>query len=220
MVDAGEGRRELVTALAAVNAGADAELVVAAQRLLELTDPVGATAGKYQVVVREAPINLEAGWRTLALGADWTKHAEGKAVAALASCGVLGSLLYMLVKGAQPRSTAVVLSALISLALVLAAGACSSLALRPRSRTPGEQNSPLFYDHVARRHDDGPQSYRPVLAALSRDPEALLGAIADQIWAISRTTQAKYRWAGRALILLLLALLSLATTAVLTIAAT
>jgi len=54
-IDEGEGRQELAAALAAVNAGADADLVAAARRLLELTDSVGAAAGKYQVAVRDAP---------------------------------------------------------------------------------------------------------------------------------------------------------------------
>lgn len=49
----GEGRRELVAALTAVDAGRDAELVAAARRVLELADPAGIDAGKYRVLVRD-----------------------------------------------------------------------------------------------------------------------------------------------------------------------
>jgi hypothetical protein len=164
------------------------------------------------------PANAEAGWRILSIVNDWTKHAEGKAVAVLASSGVLGSLLYTLVKGADRLPTAVVVTALVSASLLLLTATCASIALRPRLRTAGQPTNPLFYDHVARRHRDGPQSYRLVLAALANDSKALLDAVADQIWATSRTARAKYRWANRALVLLMPAIASLVLTAVLTIA--
>ncbi|MDT8915140.1 hypothetical protein [Amycolatopsis sp. PS_44_ISF1] len=45
------GRRELTAALTAAGAGADEELVAAALRVLELTDPDGTQAGKYRVVL-------------------------------------------------------------------------------------------------------------------------------------------------------------------------
>ncbi|WP_284747656.1 hypothetical protein [Amycolatopsis sp. RTGN1] len=43
------GRRELAAALTAADAGADEELVAAALKMLELTDPDGTQAGKYRV---------------------------------------------------------------------------------------------------------------------------------------------------------------------------
>jgi hypothetical protein len=45
------GRRELTAALAAADAGADEELVAAALKVLELTDPDGTGAGKYRVLL-------------------------------------------------------------------------------------------------------------------------------------------------------------------------
>ncbi|MGY6658539.1 hypothetical protein ACXIZN_40920 [Amycolatopsis sp. TRM77291] len=45
------GRRELTAALTAVGAGDDQELVAAALKVLELTDPEGAQAGKYRVLL-------------------------------------------------------------------------------------------------------------------------------------------------------------------------
>ncbi|RNH98587.1 Pycsar system effector family protein [Micromonospora aurantiaca (nom. illeg.)] len=165
-----------------------------------------------------APVNVEVGWQILSIVNDWTKHAEGKAVAVLAASGVLGSLLYTLVKGTGRLPMAVVVTALVSASLLLLAGTCAGIALRPRLRTVGQPTNPLFYDHVARRHRDGPQSYRLVLAALANDSKTLLDAVADQIWATSRTARTKYRWANRALVLLMLATASLVLTAVLTIA--
>ncbi|MFC9250060.1 hypothetical protein [Amycolatopsis thailandensis] len=43
------GRRELTAALTAADAGADEELMAAALKVLELTDPDGVQAGKYRV---------------------------------------------------------------------------------------------------------------------------------------------------------------------------
>jgi hypothetical protein len=43
------GRRELTAALTAADAGADEELVAAAMKVFELTDPDGTHAGKYRV---------------------------------------------------------------------------------------------------------------------------------------------------------------------------
>lgn len=45
------GRRELSAALTAADAGAEEQLVAAALKVLELTDPDGTRAGKYQVVL-------------------------------------------------------------------------------------------------------------------------------------------------------------------------
>ncbi len=45
------GRRELTAALTAAGAGDDEELVAAALKVLELTDPGGAQAGKYRVLL-------------------------------------------------------------------------------------------------------------------------------------------------------------------------
>ncbi|RSN60634.1 hypothetical protein DMH01_15180 [Amycolatopsis sp. WAC 04182] len=45
------GRRELTAALTAAGAGDDEELVAAALKVLELTDPEGTRAGKYRVLL-------------------------------------------------------------------------------------------------------------------------------------------------------------------------
>ncbi|XVS61885.1 hypothetical protein ACQPYE_26840 [Actinosynnema sp. CA-299493] len=50
-VEPGERAGELAAALRGVGADTDPELVAAARRLLELTDPSGAGDGKYRVVV-------------------------------------------------------------------------------------------------------------------------------------------------------------------------
>ncbi|MFI9381297.1 hypothetical protein [Kutzneria sp. NPDC052558] len=49
--DPQQHQEELRKALVAADAGSDAELVAAAQRLLALTDPEGSNAGKYRVNV-------------------------------------------------------------------------------------------------------------------------------------------------------------------------
>jgi hypothetical protein len=51
VVERADWQREIVAALTAADAGSDAELVAAAQRLLELTDSAGSQSGKYQVLV-------------------------------------------------------------------------------------------------------------------------------------------------------------------------
>lgn len=45
------GRRKLITALTATDAGANEQLVAAALKVLELTDPDGTHAGKYRVLL-------------------------------------------------------------------------------------------------------------------------------------------------------------------------
>ncbi|WP_340681774.1 hypothetical protein LCL61_23910 [Amycolatopsis coloradensis] len=49
--DGAARRRELTAALAAADAGADDELVAAALKVLELTDPAGTQEGKYRVLM-------------------------------------------------------------------------------------------------------------------------------------------------------------------------
>ncbi|UOX90352.1 hypothetical protein MUY14_06925 [Amycolatopsis sp. FBCC-B4732] len=46
-------RRELVAALSASDAGSDEELVAAALKVLELTDPAGTQSGKYRVLLQD-----------------------------------------------------------------------------------------------------------------------------------------------------------------------
>jgi hypothetical protein len=53
LADPGAHRKELAAALISAGVEADGELVAAARRVLELVDPEGASAGKYQIVLRD-----------------------------------------------------------------------------------------------------------------------------------------------------------------------
>lgn len=158
--------------------------------------------------------NPDHAWKALGLVVDWIKHAEGKAGGALAAAGVTGGVLYNLVKNqTEPGawlSTASVLCALAA----LAAGACAALALVPRLGSRADvPESPLYYKHIAGKHPSKPHTYFQDLHRLTASPEDLVREIAEQVWANSHVALRKYKWASRAIVVLVGALAMLAWVA-------
>ncbi|MFH9824824.1 Pycsar system effector family protein [Streptomyces bobili] len=160
----------------------------------------------------EPPPNPDHAWKALSLVIDWIKHAETKAGATLAAAGVTGGVLYNLVKDVQSPSSWLIISAILCALTVLATGLCAGLVLWPRLNMKEDPTSLLYFHHVARGHATS-DSYAASLAPLIRDAEALVTEIANQSWANSKVAHAKYMWGGRAIRLLLLALVALSLTA-------
>ncbi|MGW6413831.1 Pycsar system effector family protein [Streptomyces sp. NPDC055055] len=160
----------------------------------------------------EPPPNPDHAWKALGLVIDWIKHAETKAGVTLAATGVTGGVLYNLVKDADTPSTWLIASAALCGLTVLAAGLCAGLVLWPRLKMKEDPTSLLYFHHIARGHVAS-GTYTISLVALTKDMEALVTEIASQSWANSKVAHEKYMWGGRAIRLLLIALVILSVTA-------
>ncbi|MFE9310360.1 Pycsar system effector family protein [Streptomyces sp. NPDC007920] len=160
------------------------------------------------------PPNADHAWKALGLVIDWIKHAETKAGATLGATGVTGGVLYNLVKDVATPSTWLILSSMLCALAVAGAGLCASLVLWPRLKMKEEPTSLLYFHHIARGHTAG-DTYATSLIALTQDVESLVTEIARQGWANAKVAHSKYMWGGRAIRLLLLALVTLAITAAL-----
>ncbi|MFF0863356.1 Pycsar system effector family protein [Nonomuraea sp. NPDC003560] len=154
----------------------------------------------------------EHAWKALTLVVDLVKHAETKAGLTLAAAGVVGGLVYTLIRSVPRTGVAFGLAAVACAACVLTAAFAAALALIPRVRS--EPTNVLHYHHVATRFGARPETYVGELSGLVARPEALVPAIAHQIWANAGVARKKYRWAGLALGALLAGLAMLTVMAV------
>jgi hypothetical protein len=154
-------------------------------------------------------------WKTLELIIDWIKHAETKAVATLGVSGVIGGVLYTLVKNEHNASAWFGVSASICAVFMFGAGIGAGMALRPRLRSPKGSANLLYYDHIASKYHTNIDAYTDSLTTLILDHKALIVAIAGQVWANAHVARRKYYWGSVGIISLLLALVALAATAIL-----
>lgn len=154
----------------------------------------------------------EDAWKLLDIVVGWVKHAEAKAIATLVAAGVIGGLMYNLVRSEPQPSFP--LDACIALCgiLVLAAAGCSACALWPRLRFNGTSRSLLYFAHIVRDHEKGEGAYVEAFRTLANDQEKMLGQLASQIWANSRVAVRKYWWSNLALVALLLSVGAIAST--------
>jgi hypothetical protein len=160
--------------------------------------------------------DLEQAWHTLRLVVEWIRHAEAKAVAALAASGLLGGLLYQLVNSRRNPSALFFAFVILCSAAVVAGGLFAGAALRPRMSIRRSPIGLLYYQHIAQRYPrrTGLPAYLESMRATSRSPELLFTEVAAQIWANAHVASAKYRWSGMAMVAILLAMLALAASAV------
>jgi hypothetical protein len=101
-------------------------------------------------------------WKALSLVNDWVKHAETKSATILAATGVVGGVLYNLVKGrTDPGWWLTIVGGLCGIAVVFA-GVCSLLALTPRTGRISRLSTKL--------RAKGHLSTRPRLDALDEGP--------------------------------------------------
>ncbi|WP_157246896.1 Pycsar system effector family protein [Nonomuraea typhae] len=154
----------------------------------------------------------EDAWKALTLVLDLVKHAEMKAGLTLASAGAVGGVLYSLIRSVPRASVLFGTTAGFCVLFVIVAASAAGLALIPRVRS--EPTNLLHFHHVATRFGIRSDVYMGELSALVTQPDALVSAIAHQVWANARVARQKYRWATLALIALLAALGGLAVTAI------
>ena len=157
-------------------------------------------------------VDPDTAWKSLALVVDWIKHAETKAVATLAGTGVAAGVLFNVTKDVKtwPGLTATAVGACVVLLVV--AGVCAGVALRPqlRHRLPGKNL--LFYRDISRDYpkDSSGKAYVAALQKLSADPQSIVAEVAAQVWANAHVATRKYVWAGLAINALVCALGALA----------
>jgi hypothetical protein len=152
-------------------------------------------------------------WKAVGLVNDWVRHAETKAATTLAASGVIGGVLYNLVKAQTDIGLTLTIAAPLSAALAVAAAVCAVVALWPRLRSREAPTNALYFDHIARRHPKSAAGYIRELKEMIADPDVLLDHLGQQVWANARVARRKYRWAGWALVALMGAALALAVVA-------
>ncbi|GAA2304947.1 hypothetical protein GCM10009853_072500 [Glycomyces scopariae] len=170
------------------------------------------------IMSRRSRSDQENEWKTLLLINDWIKHAEIKAAAALTACGVLGGVLFTLVRTEFDSGIAFRTSAVVCAVLLLGSWFSASMALRPRMKFSDSSLNLLYYDHVATMYRARADAYVHDLGDLMQRPDALTAAISQQIWANAAVAHRKFLWGNAGITGLLLSLPSLSAAAILSLA--
>lgn len=159
-------------------------------------------------------------WKALGLVNDWIRHADAKVGASLAASGVVGAILFNLVKDLKAVSGIVLVLVVVCCVTILVGGISASIALMPRVRARWwrreEPTSMIFFDHISRAHKNDAPSYVEVLGSLTSRKVDLTKHIAQQVHSNAAVAQRKYRWANLSLLALTVAMLSLAGVALVT----
>ena len=145
-----------------------------------------------------APVDAAEAWKAVGLVNDWVRHAETKAAATLATSGVIGGILFNLVKNQTEFSLTLKIFGPVCGALAFAAAIAAVVALWPRLRATEPPTSLLYSDHIARKYprDNQFTEYVAALKGLVADPDSLLEQLGQQVWANARVARRKFRWAG------------------------
>lgn len=147
--------------------------------------------------------NPDHGWKLLGLVNEWIHHSDAKAGVTLAFTGVLGTMVFSLVKDFDQRSSLFdVIAVIACVLLALTAGLCG-WTLTPRVNDEDadpESINRLFFASISTHFRGDRPRYSEVLSTLTADPQELVKDLADQIHANARiaTVKAKYaKWAIR-----------------------
>ncbi|NEW41406.1 hypothetical protein GV794_19555 [Nocardia cyriacigeorgica] len=156
---------------------------------------------------------IESAWRTLELVHAQIRHAETKAITTLAAAGVLGQVLFSVVRaGREPHHVVLATSAAICTFLVITAALFAICVLWPRLSPPAASIGPLHDGQTTGAVSLGRDGYTEALVALSRDPERIVDNLAAQVWENARVARRKYRYANLAVGNLLAAVFTLGAT--------
>ncbi|MGX5694480.1 Pycsar system effector family protein [Dermacoccus abyssi] len=157
-------------------------------------------------------VDPDTAWKSLALVVDWIKHAETKAAATLAGVGVGAGVLFNVTKDVKTWPGLMATAVGTCVALLVLAGTCAGMALRPRLRHELPGRSLLFYRDVSHAHPKESKggAYIAAIQELSADPQSIVAEVAAQAWANAHVATRKYVWAGLAINALLFALGALA----------
>lgn len=147
--------------------------------------------------------NPEHAWKLLALTNEWIRHSDAKAGVTLAFTGVLGTMIFNLVKGFEARSILFDVVVVVACALLALTAALCGWTLTPRvddkDVDPATINR-VFFASISRHYKGDRPGYGAVLSTLTADPHELVKDLADQIHANAKiaTLKAKYaKWAIR-----------------------
>lgn len=145
-------------------------------------------------------IDAAEAWKAMGLVNDWVKHAETKAATTLAAAGVIGGVLYNLVKDLTTFDCLMKLAIPLCGLLILIAAGCAIAALWPRLAGGGPPTSTLYFDHIARKHPHFAAAYVEELRALVCSPDELISQLGQQVWANARVARRKYQAVGWGLV--------------------
>jgi hypothetical protein len=163
------------------------------------------------------PPDPDQAWKALTLVNDWVKHAETKLGLSLTAAGVSSGVLFNLVKGHSHPSCFFAIAATICALTLFVGGGCAMIGLFPivrlRGRTEDDAANPLFFHDIARAYEGDSPSYSAVLHTLTTNKNDLVEHLGQQIHANATVAQRKYRWANRAIRVLLFGLIALGTVA-------
>jgi hypothetical protein len=161
---------------------------------------------------------IHAAWRALELVIGLVKHAETKSVAALATAGVLGEVLFVLLRASTTKAGAVLwVCAGVCAGCVVGAGICAGCALWPKFGSRGSTANLLYFNHATSHYGFTRDRYVRALAELTGDPDALIDQLAEQVWENAAVARRKFRYANLAIGWLLAAMVSLAGAACLSL---
>jgi hypothetical protein len=148
--------------------------------------------------------NPDHAWKLLALVNEWIRHSDAKAGVTLAFAGVLGTMIFNLVKDFQHRTLLFDGLVVLSSALLVLTAALCAWTLTPRVNDKDadpEAINRIFFASISRHFKGERPRYQEVLRTLTADPDELVKDLADQVHANAKiaTTKAKYaKWAIRA----------------------
>lgn len=150
-------------------------------------------------------------WKALGLVNDWLKHAETKGAGALASSGVIGGVLFNVIKDKPHVNVWAGIAATVTVVFVISGALFAAASLWPRLRQRDEPTSPLYFNHIARAHADA-STYHDTLRLLTADKDQIIRELAVQVWANAHVAHKKYKWAALAISSVVGALMCLGIT--------
>jgi hypothetical protein len=139
--------------------------------------------------------DAEPAWKTLGLINDWLKHAETKGAGSLAAAGVIGGILFNVIKDRPRINVWTGIAATACAVLVIVAALFAAASLWPRLRSREQPTNPLYFNHIARAHPDV-ATYHDTFRLLTADKDQIIREVAAQVWANAHVAHKKYRWAG------------------------
>jgi hypothetical protein len=169
-------------------------------------DPAGPDPGNPEIPARA--------WKIFDVINTRIEHADTKAGAVLAACGVTSAALIAITTRPGTRDTLLQAFAAASGAFVLMAAVFACGTLWPRRLRRKIPDNLLYFDHIARRAPAAWDEYEEELRTILANPEIMTREIIRQIWATSRVAARKYDFLDHAMMCLFGGLLTLGTTAV------
>jgi len=146
--------------------------------------------------------NPDQAWKLLSLTNEWIRHSDAKAAVTLAFTGVMGTMIFNLVKDFVKRSFVFDFAVIVAGCLLVLTAAFCAWTLTPRVKDQDaspEDASLLFFGSIAVKFKNDRGTYREVLSSMTADPAALTRDLTDQIHANAKIAAVKSRAVQRAI---------------------